>query len=590
MKKNIIDIVDEVLRENEKYVAENGSLLKANVYTDIMAMNSELINQLISNEKIKNKFFVKIGDTFVFDKQSFLWFLESKEFLPDSYTIYANKIGLASDGKFIQKNNDVVLDFPYKDCVLEGGQTKEDQKRNEIFFNETIADKEVTRMLSPKVFSNAKRYTKDGVEENVKYETDDNLLIKGNNLISISSLLPKYENKIKLIYIDPPYNTGSDDFSYNDSFNRSAWLTFMKNRLEIAKRLLAPEGAIYVQLDYHQAHYCKVLMDEIFGENNFQREIIWRIGWLSGYKCNDNNWIRNHDTILFYSKNNSSLKFNKKTIPNCDFKEFIDNQGISKIIKDYELCKKDNQKISKEDEKNIVNYFNHESRPEKYYIEDVWNASEYDDLNSIAIVSFSGETVSKMLNPDDEVKGQKSEKLIERIINAHTEPGDIVLDFFGGTGTTGAVAMKMKRRFILCEQLDKHIDIAVRRLNKVIEGEQSGISKRNAWNGGGSFIFCELKENAESLLKEIADATDDTIGALKDKIYSDERIVSYIKTEDLVNSEEEFDALDLESKKRALASIIDKNKLYVNYSDMCDEEYEIEESDKEFTNSLYDKE
>lgn len=582
MKNNIIEKIEEVLKQNEKYVAENGKLLKANVYSDVMAMDAELIDLLFSNDDIKEKFFVKVNDTFIFDKQSFLWLLESKEFLPDSYTVFANKIGLASDGKFIQKNNDVVLNFPYKDCVLEGGQTKEDQKRDEIFFNETIADKEVTRMLAPKVFCNAKRYTKDREETNIKFKEDDNLLIKGNNLISIASLLPKYENKIKLIYIDPPYNTGSDDFSYNDSFNRSAWLTFMKNRLEIAKRLLAPEGAIYVQLDYHQVHYCKVLMDEIFGENNFQREIIWRIGWLSGYKCNDNNWIRNHDTILFYSKNNDSLIFNKKTIPNSDFKEYVDSKGIAKITQEFRLPKEANKKIA--------DYLNHESRPEKYYIEDVWNANEYDDLNSIAIVSFSGETVSKMLNPDDEVKGQKSEKLLERIINAHTEPGDIVLDFFGGTGTTGAVAMKMKRRFILCEQLDKHVDIAIRRLNKVIEGEQSGVSKRNSWTGGGSFVYCELKENANKLIKEVMSASKNNINEVKDKIFSDERIVSYIKSKDLQKANEEFKLLDIDTKKRILLSIIDKNKLYVNYSDMMDEEYSIEENDKDFTNSLYDKE
>ena len=183
----------------------------------------------------------------------------------------------------------VELVFPFKDCVLEGGQTKEDQKRQEIFYNETLAPDEVDRLLYPKVFTSPQRYDASGTENITSISEGDNLLIKGNNLLALASLLSKYRGKIKLIYIDPPYNTGSDSFSYNDSFNRSAWLTFMKNRLVIAKQLLAPEGAIYVQLDYHQAHYAKVLMDEIFGEENFQREIIWRIGWLSGYKTVDNN-------------------------------------------------------------------------------------------------------------------------------------------------------------------------------------------------------------------------------------------------------------------------------------------------------------
>lgn len=554
MKRNIYDELVEVLTSNQKYVSEEGKLLKAVVYSDVMTMNSDLIKLLLSNEEIKDKFFVKVDENYIFDKQGFAWFIESKEFLPDSYTIYTNKVGLTSNGKFISKANDVVLDFPYKDCVLEGGQTKEDQKRNEIFYNEVIAGNEITRMLSPKVFSNAKKYTKDKVEDNVNYSESDNLLIKGNNLVTIASLLPKYEGKIKLIYIDPPYNTGSDSFSYNDSFNRSSWLTFMKNRLEIAKRLLSEDGAIYVQLDYHQAHYAKVLMDEIFGENNFQREIIWRIGWLSGYKTKDNNWIRNHDTILFYSKNNNMLKFNKKYIPKEEFK------AITK------------------------------SEAERYPIEDVWNASEYDDLNSIAIVSFSGETVSKMLNPEDEVKGQKSEKLLERIISAHTEPGDIVLDFFGGTCTTGAVAHKMGRRYILCEQLDKHLDIGIRRLQKVIEGEQSGISKKYSWNGGGSFIYCELKENAQELVDKILSSTDTNISKIKEDIYSDNRIVPYISKNILKKCDEDFEMIeDLETKKKILLYLVDKNKLYVNYSDIEDTDYNISDKDKKFTESFYEE-
>lgn len=446
--KNIFEIVQEVLLGADKYQSEDNNLLKAKVYSDIMMMDEELLSLLLSNERIKEEFFTKVKDTLIFDKQKFAWLIESKEFLPDSYTRYSNKIGLTSNGNFISQKNDVVLDFPYKDCYLQGGQDKEDQKREEIFYHETIASDEVTRMLAPKVFTNAKRYTKEGIEENIEFKDDDNLIIKGNNLIALSSLLKRYKGKIKCIYIDPPYNTGTDTFGYNDNFNRSAWLVFMKNRLELAKELLTDDGAIYVQLDYHQVHYCKVLMDEIFGEDNFEREIIWRIGWISGYKSADNNWIRNHDTILFYAKDSKRLDFIKNYIPKEEFKKIAVSQA------------------------------------ERYPIEDVWNGNEYDDLNSIAIVSFSGETVSKMLNKEDEVKGQKSEKLIERIFKAHTKPGDIVLDFFGGSGTSSAVAHKMGLQYIVCEQLEEHIDISLRRMSKVISGEQSGISKRNNWEGG----------------------------------------------------------------------------------------------------------
>lgn len=192
-----------------------------------------------------------------------------------------------------------------------------------------------------------------------------------------------------------------------------------------------------------------------------------------------------------------------------------------------------------------------------------------------------------MLNPDDEVKGQKSEKLIERIINAHTKEGDLVLDFFGGTGTTGAVAHKMKRKYILFEQLDKHIDIMTRRLQKVIEGEQSGVSKRNNWTGGGSFVYCELKENAQKLIEKIKNSDDQTINNIKEQVYNDERIVSYISKNELKIGEEEFANLSLDDKKILLISIVDKNKLYINLSDIEDEEYNVSEEEKKFTESFY---
>lgn len=162
MNKNIFEIVEEVLKTNSKYISDDGKLLKAMVYSDVMTMDKELLCLLLSNEKIKERFFKDINGTLVFDKQGFAWFIESKEFLPDSYTRYTNKIGLTNGGDFISKSNDVVLDFPYKDCVLEGGQDKEDQKRKEIFYNKTIASDEISKMLAPKVFTNATRYSAGG--------------------------------------------------------------------------------------------------------------------------------------------------------------------------------------------------------------------------------------------------------------------------------------------------------------------------------------------------------------------------------------------------------------------------------------------
>lgn len=550
---NFYKSVIDVLKQDTRFFTENGELLRNAVYEAAMKMDSNLIKLLYENEATKSRFFTVVDGIAVFDKVGFGWVINNRQFLPDSFTRYKNKIGLVdNNGEFLSSSDNVVLSFPYKDCVLEGGQTKEDQKRDEIFYNETLAPDEVDRLLYPKVFTNAKRYTQNGIKENVIFDENDNLIIKGNNLLTIASLLKKYEGKIKLIYIDPPYNTGSDTFGYNDKFNRSSWLTFMKNRLEIAKKLLSEDGAIYVQLDYHQAHYAKILMDEIFGEENFQREIIWRIGWLSGYKTIEKNWIRNHDTILFYSKNNNSLSFNKYYIPREEFKDIA------------------------------------KSNAERYPIEDVWNGNEYDDLNSIAIVSFAGETVSKLLNPDDEVKGQKSEKLIERIIKAHTDENDIVLDFFGGTGTTAAVAHKMKRRYILCEQLDKHVDIILRRMKKVIAGEQSGISKRNNWHGGGSFVYCELAQLNDKYLEAITKAeNDEQLKSVWLEIAKNGFISSYVSPQEIDPNADDFKSLSFDDKKRLFLALLDKNMLYVNYCDIDDETYDISEADKAFTNSFY---
>lgn len=553
---NIMNFYNEVLnvlKSDERFFSDDGQLLRNAVYEAAMQMDAKLIKALYANEETRKQFFTDVDGIAVFDKVGFGWVINNREFLPDSYTRYKNKIGLVNNkDEYISASNNVELVFPYKDCVLEGGQTKEDQKRSEIFYNETLAPDEVDKLLNPKVLTNAKRYTVDGVQSITNISENDNLIIKGNNLLAISSLLKACEGKIKLIYIDPPYDTGSDSFGYNDRFNRSSWLAFMKNRLEIAKQLLSDDGAIYVQLDYHQVHYAKVLMDEVFGEDNFQREIIWRIGWLSGYKTKDNNWIRNHDTILFYSKNNAILDFKKYYIPKSDFKT-------------------------------IAN-----SNAERYPIEDVWNGNEYDDLNSIAIVSFSGETVSKMLNPEDEVKGQKSEKLIERIIKAHTNEGDIVLDFFGGTGTTAAVAHKLHRQYIVCEQLDKHIDIMLRRLDKVIDGEQSGVSKRNNWQGGGSFVYCELAKLNQNYVDVIEKATtNEELTKLYGEILETGFISYKVNPKDIDVNSDEYIKLSIGDKKRLLMELLDKNQLYVNYCDIDDETFKISEEDKAFTRSFY---
>ena len=580
--------VEKLLSEIQYFTEENKKL-KINVIKDYADNgNVKLLEPLLKNPQTKKVFFSPVLDSFVFNTAKFKEFLEYSSAC-NSYSKYlGQKIGLYMGDSSLLDRNEVVLNFPFKDCVLEGGQRKEDgldtyyeydekkgeyeekqSKRREVFYNEVLAQDEIDSLFSPKAFCNAKRYEKGKAEKCIKVNRNaelntkrglpedtitDNLIIKGNNLLALHSLKKEFAGKVKLIYIDPPYNTGSDTFSYNDNFNRSSWLTFMKNRLEIAKELLSPDGAIYVQLDYHQVHYAKILLDNIFGEDNFQREIIWRIGWLSGYKTIDNNWIRNHDTILFYSKNSDSLNFNKYYIQKSEFKSIAD------------------------------------SKAEQYPIEDVWNGNEYDDLNSIAIVSFSGETVSKMLNKDDEVKGQKSEKLIERIIKAHTSEKDIVLDFFGGTGTTAAVALKMQRQFIICEQLDKHIDISLRRLLKVEAGEQSGISKKYNWQGGGSFVYLELAKKNETALEQISACKSiEDLTALFDELCSKYFLHYNVRVKEFRKEieSERFKQLGLKQQKEMFSRMLDLNQLYVNTDDRHDKNTGLTKDDIAITEDFY---
>lgn len=521
------------------------------------------------------------------------------------YTKYTNKIGLYSNktSSFIKNSAEVVLNFPFKDTVLEAGMSKEDLGREERFLHLEIDSKDIDTLEEPKVLTGFRYVDKYGEKpltagSDINFFDEEgrlkqNLLIKGNNLLALFTLRERLAGKVKLIYIDPPYNTGSDGFRYNDSFNHSAWLTFMKNRLEVAKELLSDDGAIYVNLDFHEVHYAKVLMDEIYGNENFQREIIWRIGWLSGYKTVDNNYIRNHDSILFYSKNNNKLDFKKHYIQNEQFKEVVKYEKLKDVGQKFGL--------KKEQLLELVDFINHASRPERYPIEDVWNGNEYDDLNSIAIVSFAGETVSKLLDDKNkEIKGQKSEKLMQRIITAHTDKGDIVLDYHLGSGTTSAVAHKMGRRWIGIEQMDYIDTIAKQRLSRVIEGDQSGISKAVGWRDGGSFIYFELKKYNQDYIDRLAEAL--SLSEIEE-IYEDMQKNAFLKFWfDKVDFEKQTDFRDrvsgkagkelqelLDKRKDALASILDENQLYLNYADMNDGRHKVSVDEKTLTDKFYGK-
>lgn len=583
-EQNFLHQLKAVLKQNREFIAEDGEILQTKVYASAMAMDKKLLKLLLENESTRNHFFTEVEDNFVFDKSKFVWVLESRELLEDSYTSYKNKIGLVdNDERLISQTDEISLVWPYKDCVLAGGQTKEEQNRNEIFYNETLAPEQVNQLLHPKVFTNAKKYSANNEINIDSLEDNENYIIKGNNLLVLSSIANVYNGKINTIYIDPPFNTGNDSFNYNDRFSRSTWLTFMKNRLELAKDLLTHDGNIFIHIDHNQGHYLKVLLDEIFGEENFVQEIIWAYGSASGGRAAGTKPVNIHDYILHYAKSYSNRKENKLFTPYSQ--KYIDewfkyDDGDGRIYR--------RRHRGKDENGNAI--------WEKQYLDEskgvplttVWN-----DINQVYAnpQAFKQENrATSEIELDFGNSGQKPEKLIQRIIEMSTNEGDVVLDFFMGSGTTPATAMKMNRRFIGIEQMDSQIDISVNRLIDVINGKQSGISKDVDWQGGGSFVYCELKKLNEKYIESIELASSHELLEEIRKSLFETGFISYKVNVEQINEEiDEYNDLSLEEKKKLLIELVDKNKLYVNYSDIDDEEMKVSEQEKKFTHSFYSR-
>lgn len=635
-KKNekIHERLIRLLSVDKRYFTNEGEILKNAVYEDAMKMDSSLIKLLLSDDTCKARFFTEIDGVLVFDKVGFGWVINNRQFLPDSYTRFKNKIGLTdSNGDFISSSNDVVLSFPYKDCVLEGGQSKEDQKREEIFYNETLAPEEVDRLLYPKVFTGAKRYTKDGVEDNITFNENDNLIIKGNNLLAIASLLKKYEGKIKLIYIDPPYNTGGDAniFSYNNNFNHSTWLTFMKNRLDISKRLLRDDGFIVIAIDHAELFYLGGLADEIFGRDNFIS--IVTVQHNPKGRNQSKFFSANSEFLLVYAKNKNLANFYSVAISEDVKATFTEKDDIglyrwesyirartvwarearpenwypiyvSKDLKQissthiddaYELYPTTNtgefswKNIKTTfDELNKNGYFRaviengkvvlqHKYR-EQEVLKNVWIDKKYQS-------EFNGTNLLKDLIGKNNFSYPKSIYAVLDIIKIMSGKGDIVLDFFGGSGTTAHAVLEANieqnisdRRFILCEQLSEHIEIINRRLQAVLERH----------NNSESFISVELAQLNQKFVEAIQSAeNDEQLASVWFEMRESGFISSYVKPSDINADTEDFNSLSFEDKKRLFIAILDKNMLYVNYCDIDDESYDIANEDKAFTHSFY---
>ncbi|MBZ7949134.1 site-specific DNA-methyltransferase [Campylobacter molothri] len=614
---------NKLLQDLEEYFETLGQVRNLAQNYDEKLFNY-LLEESKYKEEFKNRFFIFNKKALIFKMNEFLTFLDLKN-LSGSFTSYANKIGLANKTKSLLKtNNEVILNFAFKDGVIKGGQSKDEQKTQEIFFNEILARDEIDVLFAQKVLQN---FELIGESKNLQEYLKDNpnLLIKGNNLLALHSLKKLYANKVKLIYIDPPYNTGNDSFNYNDKFNHSTWLTFMKNRLEIAREFLRDDGAIFVQCDDNEQAYLKVLMDEIFGRENFVGTIITK----STPNARDYGHLgKTHEIIHVYAKNIYLIKTNKIKIKDKDF-SFVDKIGKFNIHPLYNsniAFNKDNRpnlyypfyintnkivdnnffEISLEYNKNFIEVYPPKSLKDN--IQFVWrwgiekskenlntNIVGYKTKNGFRIIQKmrGNEQIARSIWDETEFSNRrgtedmqklfskkifsypKSEFLLQRIIEIATNENDIVMDFFAGSGTTLAVAHKMKRKWIGIEQMDYIKDITKERLKKVVEGEQGGISKAVNWQGGGNFIYAELMPLNAIYKEKINNAKNNNelekfYDELKTKAFLDYRV----DIQDILK-DKDFKELSLEDKKQILNLALDSNMDYVLYGDIKDKDYDI---------------
>lgn len=580
------------------------------------------------------------------------------------YTKFSNKIGLFSNskGSFVKNDTSVVLNFPFKDAVLEGGMSKEEVGREERFLHLELDSKDIDTLEEPKVLTDFRYVDEDGekaltASSDIEFFDADgnlkqNLLIKGNNLLALYTLRERLAGQVKLIYIDPPYNTGNDGFRYNDSFNHSAWLSFMKNRLEVACELLADDGSIFISIDNNEVAYLQVLADEVFGKQNRKNTITVKRGSVTGAKVINPGLVNVTEFVLIYTKNSDSWKPNrllrKKSrddrygtyIANIEdhyskwrfiplLEAFANSLGVSKselkktlqeefetklgefilddprrVIRFASLDEKSISKkaveLKKESVQNPgVTFYMEREGKRPYYVHngniilfatdrlsnidgemtfseplsDIWDDVLPNDLHNEGGVEFR--------------KGKKPEKLIQRLIGLCSDEGDIVLDYHLGSGTTAAVAHKMNRRWIGIEQMDYIADVTSKRLAKVLAGDQGGISKAVGWDGGGSFVYLELKKYNQEYIDRIMEAT--SLSELED-LYVDMRNNAFLKfwfDRHAFEKDEDFRKLDLDGRKEALADVLDENQLYLNYADMDDTRHKVTADEKTLTDKFY---
>ena len=641
MPKNFNQKLTNLLKTNPRFVDEEGELVTAAAINSAWQNDHDLVKLLLSDKEIETKFFDEIDGRWIFSYNTFIEYIYDKNFLADSYTRFRNRIGLTIDNKFLRERGEVALVWPYKDCVLEGGQTKDEEKRKEIFFNEVLAHDEINRLFDPKVLTHWNRYTVDGEQKVTGLKRDENgtirenLIIKGNNLLALYTLKTQFRGQIKLIYIDPPYNPDSpaNTFTYNNHFNHSTWLTFMKNRLEVAKELLTKDGVLIVAIDENEQAYLGVLLREVFSE--YEIHCITIVHNPRGVQ--GTNFSYTHEYACFVIPQGQKVIGNRKINPeevtwsnfrnwggesrrenakNCFYPIIVEN---GKIVEFGDVLDNDQhplvQTVSHEERdfvypidpnmierkwryaRQSVDEVRHLLRAKKtktgYEIEigkdfgvyrTIWEDSRYD-------ANIYGTQIVKSLVPNCDFAFPKS------LWNVHdclysvvaNDKNAIVLDFFGGSGTTAHAVLELNkdggnRKFIICEQMHYVETVTRERVKKVIEQ-----------NNCGDFIYCELMPYNQAFMDKIqaAQSSEELLTLWRD-IAENSFLSWYVNPELPTEAVDDFIKIGkgedgLEKQKKLLAELLDKNQLYVHLSEIEDEDFDVSEEDKALNKQFYEQ-
>lgn len=631
----LIDELTALLRTEPTYISD-GKIAKDVVVGAALNLDKTLLDLLAANQKMQTQFFRKAGDYLIFDKVNFQNFIMNKDFLPDSYTQFKINIGLSTHENYIKDDDRVVLNWPYKDCVLEGGQDEDSAKRNEIFWNETLAPDEITRLLQPKVLSGAKKFGKKS--KNLDLSENNNLIIKGNNLLALHTLKSRYGSRVDVIYIDPPYyfneNKGSDTFSYNSNFKLSTWLTFMKNRLEISRKLLSPKGVIFISTNDEGVYYLKMLCDEIFGVEKYITNFIWKKRAGGG---NDSEGVAmDHEYILCYGNvaGLKKLEFNETQLKKYELKDskfkthgpyslknlhdssLQDSKGLhyditcpdgSKLLgKDYQWkCSKETFDERCEDDRIVFSQDRNGQWRVQYKIYLFENKGKliYDENGKIVqkgiipnaildnIASNSdGSKDLKVLFPDAKkvFSYPKPVKLIKHLLKIVENKNAIVLDFFAGSGTTAHATLELnkedggKRIFVLIEQMDYIESLTVERVRRAIE----------KFNLDSEFIYLELLQLNQIFVTRIKKETEKTklLDIWQEML--ERAFLGYRASDSKLVGADQLKNVAVHDLKKFLLDTLDMNMLYAPVTELEDAQYKIDPAtiahNKQFFGDLLD--